>query len=959
LGNKRRRIKIRPVYYLAAATTLVVWMVYFGFSYRNTEKLKVLGVEYFYLLDQKDRNSDFVQNIYEHLFHETAYTLDDFMADLDSNIAFTDNAPTESLFLSEYNYANFRNILIHFKDRLEKAEGPLGVGPYATLIDDLNVAREYDSSKVNELVVIWDKLKKNMLLSQSVSWGLVFILVFFVFFIIWRDIKYRAVVKIATRLEARYRNIAENMNEGVVLMLLDGTPIFTNKEFVHLTGSDLIEEGKSVFSLASKENQQALKDDLKKVRANQIKSFEVEVNDSGRSKVLNFSGIPFRNHKGVIVGVMAVVTDTTDKILAQREVAELSFILSQSQNAVAIIDKAGAVEWISDGFTNLYGYEWGEVVGKKIINLRASSSDGLMTYDELIANDENVTYEVQNITKFGKEVWVLAQWTTLRNKDGSIKKHIVIDTDISDLKTIQQTLEGEKKKAENAVVVKDRFLANMSHELRTPLNVIIGMSGMLDAKLGDSEDKDAVESIHTSAKNLLGVINEVLDFSKIQSGKIQLEYRSVDVNHLIKSVVRSFNYMASEKGLNLEVEGDEFPTLKTDPTRLNKVILNLIGNAVKFTHAGSVTVRKKLGAIQNNRAHICISVIDTGIGIPKEKLDAVFESFAQADIDTTRKFGGTGLGLSIVKDLVEAFGGTVTLKSQEGQGSEFELNFDFELGKDNVVESSTLYLEAKHIEGLSVLVVEDQEMNRKFMNKLLNKWGVDVEFAENGREALEKYAQHKKKIDLVLMDLHMPIMDGVEATKKMRSDGVELPIFALTADYEGGKQNMNAGFDGVLIKPIRPQDLYNVFSKCKGIEVLDIEEEIPVEEEKEIQSNNIEVQQMEAFNLKNIKELSFGDEGLEKDLVLDFLESGPRNLQEFVAAMDAKDLEQIRSVAHKLKQTVFYAGLDELSLFLGDVEKMAKGGQDAVLELLETERNKIVGTVENACTSATAFIEGN
>lgn len=814
------------------------------------------------------------------------------------------------------------------------------------------VLEEYRKELVRQRIKARDGLQT----AFYVSWGLVLILVGFVFIAVWRDFKYKEALKVILKLEKRYRNIAENMNEGVVLMNLEGKPLFTNKKFSELLGFDLKTSGKLFFDIVPETERENLVRSIEEVSEKLIESFDFEIQDGEANKVLTFSGIPFQNYRGTKVGIMGVVTNTTDLILAQREIAELSFILSQSQNAVAVIGNDGKVEWISDGFTDLYGYTWDDVVNQEIVDLKAKPQPHLMSLDELVSNDQHLSYEVINKTKDGREIWVLAQWTTLKDADGAIKKHIVIDTDITDLKKAQEVLKEEKEKAVNAVVVKDRFLANMSHELRTPLNVIIGMSGMLDAKLAEEdEDKDAIEAIHVSAKNLLAVINEVLDFSKLQAGKIELDSVPVDLNHLVKSVSRSFNYLASEKGLYLMVEGDDFPIVKTDPARLNKVFLNLVGNAIKFTNEGGITIAKKLVSKLNGRIHLEISVKDTGIGIPESKLDKVFESFAQAELDTNRRFGGTGLGLSIVKDLLDVFGGEVKLESKEGEGSCFTVVLDFEIAEDESPVLLSPSLEGmESLDDYRILVVEDQEMNRKFMAKLLEKWGAKPVFATNGEEALTAYFNTGQEFDVILMDLHMPVMDGVEATKALRSRKVTIPIYALTADYEGGKRNLSAGFNGVIIKPIRPQDLYDVIYASKKEGIVVIPSKPP--EEKVTEEMNIDIK-MEQFSLKNIKELSFGDDSLEVALVEDFLVSGPKNLKDLELAKLNTDFEEVRQVAHKFKQTVFYAGLDGLSEMLGKVEKIAKAKDAGLWDVLSDEMEGIQKTLHNAVEEGESFLK--
>ncbi len=388
----------------------------------------------------------------------------------------------------------------------------------------------------------------------------------------------------------------------------------------------------------------------------------------------------------------------------------------------------------------------------------------------------------------------------------------ILHKEIEIKKEFQEKLFKSKAYAEEANEAKSEFLSIMSHEIRTPLNAIIGLIYIMEKENSLQSFHENIEVLKHSAQNLFLLINNILDFSKIEAGKVDIERIPFNIIDLVKQIARSLEARASENLNTIEVivDKDFVPNLISDPLRINQVITNLVSNAIKFTEDGTIKIKLNQIAIQGKMSTFKIEVIDSGIGIDKERFQSIFEKFAQAETNTSRQYGGTGLGLVITKKLLNLLGSEIKFESELGSGSNFYFTLNLPIDtKLSAVNTNDLHEDYKeeNLKGLRVLLVEDNMINTKIAQKIMGQWDVIVDTAENGLVGVEKF--NSNSYDVILMDLSMPVMDGYDATIRIRENDKLIPIIALTASASFGylDRALQIGINEYIIKPFNPKEL--------------------------------------------------------------------------------------------------------------------------------------------------------
>jgi len=682
-----------------------------------------------------------------------------------------------------------------------------------------------------------------------------------------------------------------------------------------------------------------------------------------------------RNPKNARIEVHGVTRNITERKQAEEllrhsleKLKELEFIVNKS-HAVACLWKADenwSVEFISDNIRK-FGYLPDEFTGGKISyasvihpdDFHRVSSDVIQHTEE---GHTGFTQEYRIITKDGNISYIHDRTWIRRDESGAVTHYQGVILDITKRKLAEEELHKAKEAAEAANRAKSEFLATMSHEIRTPMNGVIGLADLLIATDMTDTQKKYLENLRYSAYSLLDIINDILDISKIEADKLELENTDFNLSDIIEKTAFMMTHRCSEKGISLITKTDpDIPKILVgDPVRIRQIILNLLGNAVKFTEKGKIRISAKCemrnagandysplrckcemrnaGANDYSplRCDLVISVSDTGIGIPADKLATIFESFTQAEGSTTRKYGGTGLGLTISKRLTEMMNGTITVESTPGKGTRFDVNLTLPISDNQSPlppapprngEGSLLFtppaLSGKGGGGLgNILIAEDNPVNMLVIRSHLSKMGFQIIEAVNGKEAVEKYAENQ--IDLVFMDIHMPEMDGLEATRKIREfeavtaeytdnrDKKHTPIIALTADAfkDDRDKCLSEGMNFYLSKPFRPEEIINVIK-------------LFAPDRSELVGANNYSPLPQVFDKKGFLHRIGGNTSIYDEMILLFLERFPIDLSVLSSFIEKQDLKEIRLQAHSLKGMCITLGADILADIAHKIENIA------------------------------------
>ncbi len=507
--------------------------------------------------------------------------------------------------------------------------------------------------------------------------------------------------------------------------------------------------------------------------------------------------------------------------------SQLSKVANNIKEVIFEIDLDGNWFYLNSAWETLTGHKVKDTLGKPyhtfLVDQEGESVQKLIDFNSQKFSSRNKKF--QSLTKDKKTIWVDFSVKRIKSKDGAIEGYIGTIVDITHLKEVEVALIDAKEKATSANKAKDDFLSTMSHEIRTPLNAVVGISHLLLMEDPKKEQLENLNALKFSSEHLLELVSDILDFNKITSGSMELEDADFDLENMLNGIQSIFSNKSREKNIRFIIKKDNLlpKIVKGDNTRLKQILANLINNAIKFTEKGKVVLDVEMIS-ESEEAHIInFEITDTGIGIPEDKIDKIFNSFSQAGSDTTRKYGGTGLGLAICKKLLEIMDSELKVISTLGRGSTF--SFSLQLEKSEIHESEVDNLNNYHrfepltedLQSVKVLVAEDNKLNRLVIKKFLTNWNIDFDIAYDGEMALEK--AENNCYGLILMDLQMPKMNGFDASLAIRNTDNPLnkvvPIYALTAStgIDINHKIEEYGMNGIICKPFDPEELYSTLVK--------------------------------------------------------------------------------------------------------------------------------------------------
>lgn len=672
---------------------------------------------------------------------------------------------------------------------------------------------------------------------------------------------------------------------------------------------------------------------------------------SGQSKEIKFSSLHGRKdqtkyaveitielmdeHPPVFV---ALAQDIGERVRMEDELRKLAQAVEQSPEGIVITNEKAEIEYINESFIESCGYSREELIGRNP-SIKQSGKTPAETYRQMwdaLQNGLPWQGELYNQRKDGTEYTEMAHLAPIKQPDGTVTHYLGVLEDITEKMKLTEELDQHRnhlehlveertellveaqKQAESANQAKSAFLAMMSHEIRTPINAIVGLTHLLKRSNPSPQQSKQLGKIETSAEFLMSIINDILDLSKIEAGKLKLEESEFHLDVIFDHLRSLMTEQARSKGLNLEFDHHEVPIwIKGDATRLRHALLNYINNAIKFSDSGTVSVRVQLLEDYGNKLMLRFEVKDNGIGIDPERIPVLFDDFEQADASTTRKFGGTGLGLAITLRLAKLMGGDAGATSQLGTGSTFWFTALVQRGSGRHPEvektdssNAENNLREKH-SGSRVLLVEDNAINSEVALALLKEAGLEVDSAKNGLEAVEMTSE--SDYDLILMDLQMPEMDGLEATRLIRANSQygQIPILAMTANVfsEDRQACREAGMNDFVAKPVEPQNLFFTINKW-------LDDNTQTAGEQPAPDLYIEAVDGEFSALINPKALDkiFGnDTSAKTNLLQTFISQSTDIVSKIDDGYELREAEKISFQAHKLKSSARTVGADGLA----------------------------------------------
>ena len=801
--------------------------------------------------------------------------------------------------------------------------------------ESVNNIKQSNIAKVNSLLAQRQYVDAASFKSSLIVCVVAIFLIIMILFQVVKNLRLRKLAENDTRqIEIEYKNLVENSGIGLLTTDLNGNITFINKRITIFTGFEFNEIiGKNFSTLVETEWVQTINDQLKKqflLRNDHSDiTFPLQAKSGNTIWVEQSSSLLYE--AGTPKGFQCILKDITGKRRIEEELKKieqeregyqfrLQSILDNTPLIIFIKDLEGKYLLTNQSYQSVFDLTKEQIIGKTDFDLVSKEeATRYKEIDEYVIREQKNAEVEETVERAGVTKNLLVVKFPLFDKNNNIYGIGGIASDITERYLYGMHLIEAKSKAEMAEQLQEQFLANMSHEIRTPMNGIIGMTNILLSTPLSNEQNDFLQVIKKSSDSLMVLINDILDLSKIKAGKLRIEKIDFRLRETIEQTISTFRALINEKGLKLRISVDlDIPdSLTGDPHRLNQILNNLISNAIKFTAEGEINIEIKSVCQQNNEVELSFSISDTGIGIPDEKQQSIFESFSQAETGTSRKFGGSGLGLTITKNLIELQNGSIDVNSSPGKGTTFIFFLKYPIASHTVNKQYNLKQEnlSQALAGKRILVVEDNEANQKVIYHMLAKVGIETDLAENGKVAI-KLLEEGFEYDLIIMDLQMPEMDGFETTVYLRQKlKLTIPIIAMTASALRNEKIkcIKLGMDEYLNKPFVPADLFRELRKY----LLKTEESIS-----ETNDPSVYRESKKLYSLNHLIELD--DMDCLCEVLHLFIESTPVIMNEIKEAIIKKDWEEVYKKSHKLKSSIGILQMGKAMSLISKIESDAK-----------------------------------
>jgi PAS domain S-box-containing protein len=674
-------------------------------------------------------------------------------------------------------------------------------------------------------------------------------------------------------------------------------------------------------------------------------------------RVLERDYIPLINDNEILGHIWKYIDITEDlntKESLRRVEDKYKKIIEELQFGLLEVDLEQRITRAFPAFCAMTGYTEEELIGQFAHHILSfeEESEKVVEFNEERKKGVSGVYETRIKTKSGEIKTVIISGSPIFSASGEIVGSIGVHIDITDRKKLENELRIAQEKAYTYVRAKDMFVAKISHEIRTPMNVIIGLAELLSDSSLDEEQSNIISSIRLSASNLLGLINDILDFSTLENKHYKIQETSFDVKALLEELNEVFTQEVRKKGLEMSIAYDSgiSSSLVGDKQKLNQVLVNLLGNAIKFTEEGFIRLSSKLIRDEDQFQLLQFEVLDSGIGISKESLEDIFDDFKQESDAIAIRYGGSGLGLAISQMIISEMGGEIKVNSEKGKGAKFYFDLELKKGLDVVsanLEQVVLELNQKW----RILVAEDNVQNQFLIKKILEKTGVSFTLVENGLEVLDVLG--KEEFDLILMDIQMPKMNGLEALIEIRKKKLTIPVIALTANASSSDREkyMNSGFNGVVVKPYTKMEL---FSSIHTVMQSDLPPLFSAPAASGIKQTS-ESTPLKLYALSELELLIGDDREVLLELMQAFVDNIPKLIDQIISGIATADGEKVKFALHQIKPSLKIFKADDLHNAILDLDQSIQNETDfaemaSSVSVLREKCSQLISAIEKEMT---------